>query len=384
MEKVILVRYGEIALKGLNKSFFIDMLLKNIKASLKGLNGVKLEKIQGRFIIRVALEDFDRALDLLRKVFGIVSISEAKAFPNDFEQIKRVAVNMMECINEDTTFKVEARRANKGFSLTSMEINNEVGGHLLDNNQYLKVDVKKPEVKLYIEVREKTYMYSSILQGLGGLPVGCSGKGVLMLSGGIDSPVAGYLMAKRGVEIIAVHFHSFPYTSERARDKVIKLTEIMQDYTGPIKLYIVSFTDIQQELLLSCNERYTTLLMRRIMMKIAERIAIAEEAKALISGESLAQVASQTMESLIVTDNAVELPVYRPLIGMDKNEIIDISQKIDTFETSILPYEDCCTVFVPKHPETRPKLEKILIDEQKIDIEHLIQESINTAEIITM
>ncbi len=382
MERVILVRYGEIALKGLNKSFFIDMLLKNMKSALKGTSGLKLEKIQGRFIVRVAPEEFEKSLESLTKVFGIVSISEAVCFANDLEEIKHTAISMMEQVKEETTFKVKTRRPNKGFQVSSMEMNNLIGGYLLENNHNLKVDVKNPQIMLYIEIREKTYMYNSILPGLCGLPVGCSGKGALMLSGGIDSPVAGYMMAKRGVSIIGVHFHSYPYTSDRAREKVIKLTELMTKYTGPIKLYIVSFTKIQQELLLKCNERNTTLLMRRIMMKITETIATTEGALALISGESLAQVASQTMESLLVTDNAVDLPVYRPLIGMDKNEIIDISMKIDTFETSILPFEDCCTVFVPEHPETKPRLEKILIDEEKADLEDLIEEAISSAEVL--
>jgi len=382
VERVILVRYGEIALKGLNKSFFIDMLLKNMKSALKGTSGLKLEKIQGRFIVRVAPEEFEKSLESLTKVFGIVSISEAVCFANDLEEIKHTAISMMEQVKEETTFKVKTRRPNKGFQVSSMEMNNLIGGYLLENNHNLKVDVKNPQIMLYIEIREKTYMYNSILPGLCGLPVGCSGKGALMLSGGIDSPVAGYMMAKRGVSIIGVHFHSYPYTSDRAREKVIKLTELMTKYTGPIKLYIVSFTKIQQELLLKCNERNTTLLMRRIMMKITETIATTEGALALISGESLAQVASQTMESLLVTDNAVDLPVYRPLIGMDKNEIIDISMKIDTFETSILPFEDCCTVFVPEHPETKPRLEKILIDEEKADLEDLIEEAISSAEVL--
>lgn len=384
MERVILVRYGEIALKGLNKSFFIDLLLRNMKASLKGMKDLKLQKIQGRFIVRVDEIDFDKSLSALRKVFGIVSISEAFCIPNDIDIIKSTAVRLLEDINESTTFKVQTRRANKAFPISSMDVNVIIGDHLLENNEKLKVDVKTPQLKLYIELREKAYMYHSILPGLGGLPVGCSGKGALMLSGGIDSPVAGYMMAKRGVEIIGVHFHSYPYTSERARDKVIRLAEIMSSYTGTMKLYIISFTDIQQELLLKCNERYTTLLMRRIMMKITEDVALKEGALALISGESLAQVASQTMESLHVTNSAVGLPVYRPLIGMDKNEIIDMAKEIETFETSILPYEDCCTVFVPKHPETRPKLDKVLLDEQKADLKVLIEEAIDKCEILTV
>ncbi|MFZ7120598.1 MAG: tRNA uracil 4-sulfurtransferase ThiI [Eubacteriaceae bacterium] len=384
MEKVILVRYGEISLKGLNKAYFIDMLIKNIKTSLRKINSTKIEKIQGRFIIRVAKENFDEALICLKKVFGIVSISEAYCIEKEMDKIQYVSLTLMKEINENVTFKVESRRADKKFQMNSQELSSFIGGHILKNTQNFTVDVKKPDVKLYIEIREKAYIYNSIIPGLGGLPVGCSGKAALLLSGGIDSPVAGYLMAKRGVTILGVHFHSFPYTSDRAKEKVIELTKILSSYTGAIKLYIVSFTDIQQELLLKCNERLTTILMRRIMMKISEEIAIKENAKALITGESLGQVASQTMESLSVTNNAVELPVFRPLIGMDKNEIIKISENINTFETSILPYEDCCTVFVPKHPETRPKLEKVLNEEKKVEFQQLIDEAINNAEIITI
>lgn len=384
MEKVILVRYGEISLKGLNKAYFIDMLIKNIKTSLRKINSTKIEKIQGRFIIRVAKENFDEALICLKKVFGIVSISESYCIEKEMDKIQYVSLTLMKEIKENVTFKVESRRADKKFQMNSQELSSFIGGHILKNTQNFTVDVKKPDVKLYIEIREKAYIYNSIIPGLGGLPVGCSGKAALLLSGGIDSPVAGYLMAKRGVTILGVHFHSFPYTSDRAKEKVIELTKILSTYTGTIKLYIVSFTDIQQELLLKCNERLTTILMRRIMMKISEDIAIKENAKALITGESLGQVASQTMESLSVTNNAVELPVFRPLIGMDKNEIIKISENINTFETSILPYEDCCTVFVPKHPETRPKLEKVLNEEKKVEFQQLIDEAINNAEIITI
>ncbi|RBP68368.1 thiamine biosynthesis protein ThiI [Alkalibaculum bacchi] len=384
MEKVILVRYGEIALKGLNKSYFVDLLLRNIKAALKNLSGLKLEKIQGRFIVRLAPEEYDKAVAALQKVFGIVSISKAYVIENDFEEMKKLSLELMgdQVITEKTTFKVRSKRANKAFPIKSMDLNNKMGGYLLENNTNLSVDVKKPQIMFHIEVREKTYIYTDIISCLGGLPVGCSGKGVLMLSGGIDSPVAGYMMAKRGVEIVGVHFHSYPYTSDRAREKVIELARIMSSYTGPMKLYVVSFTDIQQEQLLKCNEKYTTLLMRRGMMKIAERIAYMEGAMSLVSGESLGQVASQTMESINATNNAVELPVFRPLIGMDKNEIIDIAQKIETFETSILPFEDCCTVFVPKHPETRPKLEKVLEEEAKADVGELIEEAIKNAEIL--
>lgn len=384
MEKVILVRYGEISLKGLNKSYFIDLLLNNIKGSLKGLKDLKVEKIQGRYIVRVCNEDFENAMERLKKMFGIVSISPACCITKDMESIKNTSLELMDNIEGNKSFKVQSRRADKKFELNSMELSSEIGAHILRNSSKFKVDVNNPEIKLYIEIREKAYIYNEIIQCPGGLPVGCSGTGTLMLSGGIDSPVAGYMMAKRGVKVIAVHFHSYPYTSERAKEKVISLAKILSQYTGNITLYNVSFTEIQQEILMKCNERYTTILMRRLMMKIAEKIASTQGSKSLISGESLGQVASQTMESLLATNDSVNLPVFRPLIGLDKNEIIEIAQRIGTFETSILPYEDCCTIFVPKHPETKPKLEKVLAEEEKLDVDQLLDEAVKTAEILNI
>ncbi|MFZ7130914.1 MAG: tRNA uracil 4-sulfurtransferase ThiI [Eubacteriales bacterium] len=384
MEKVILVRYGEISLKGLNKSYFIDMLVKNIKFALKEIKNVKIEKIQGRFIVRLNEEEYDCALNRLKKVFGIVSISEAFCIEKKLSEIEDISLLLMKRIQHDATFKVESRRADKKFLMDSQELSSYIGAHILKNTENFKVDVKKPEYKLYIEIREKAYLYHQIIFGLGGLPVGCSGIGTLMLSGGIDSPVAGYMMAKRGIKVVAVHFHSYPYTSDRAREKVISLAHILSEYTGSIKLYIVSFTELQQELLLKCNGRLTTILMRRLMMKIAEKIASIEGSKALISGESLGQVASQTMESLSATNASVKIPVFRPLIGFDKNEIIEISQSIGTFDTSILPYEDCCTVFVPKHPDTRPKLEKVLLEESKLEVNELIEDAVSKAEILNI
>ncbi|NTW72529.1 MAG: tRNA 4-thiouridine(8) synthase ThiI [Eubacteriaceae bacterium] len=370
MERIILVRYGEIGLKGLNKSFFIDMLIRNIKNSLTFLRHLKIENIQGRFILRVYEEDVQRTTEALQKVFGIVSVSVACRVNNDMEQISDMALKLMKETVEAhgyTTFKVVARRANKAFPISTPELNQEIGGLILDNMKDLSVDVHDPQAKLYIEVREKTYIFTEILHGKGGLPVGSGGKATLLISGGIDSPVAGYMIAKRGVELIGVHFYSYPYTSERAKEKVIRLMEIVARYSGMIKLYIVPFTDIQLEIGEKCNDKMSTLIMRRYMMKISTIIAKMEKAPGLITGESIGQVASQTLESLLVTDNATDLPVFRPVIGMDKNEIIKIAQEIDTFETSILPYEDCCTVFVPKHPMTRPKLDEIVKEESKIE-----------------
>ncbi len=386
MEKIILIRYGEISLKGLNKSFFVDTLIRNIKDSLKYLEYKKMEKIQGRFVLRVEEKDIDRACKSLLRIFGIASISVATRVESDMETIKSTAKILVKDeldLSEPKTFKVNARRGDKKFPLTSPQINGELGGFILGEFPELDVDVHNPDMTLYLEVREKTYMYTSIMQGKGGLPVGTGGKAALLISGGIDSPVAGYMIAKRGVNLIAVHFHSYPYTSERARDKVIRLMEIVARYSGRIKLYIVPFTDLQLAIGEHCNERYSTLIMRRYMMKIATEIAKRNKAMALITGESVGQVASQTLESLMVTDSATDLPVFRPVIGMDKNEIIAIAEEIETFETSILPYEDCCTIFVPKHPQTKPKLENVIREESFVEnANELMNKAIDETEML--
>lgn len=386
MEKVILIRYGEISLKGLNKSFFVDTLIRNIKDSLKFLDYKKIQKIQGRFILRVEEKDIDKACQALLKIFGIASISVAVRVESDIEIIKETAKSLVERqldLNEPKTFKVNTRRADKKFPLTSPQINGELGGFVLKEFPQLNVDVHDPELVLYVEIRESAYLYTDIMQGKGGLPVGTGGRAALLISGGIDSPVAGYMISKRGVELIAVHFHSYPYTSERARDKVIKLMEIVARYSGRVKLFVVPFTDLQLAIGEFCNERYSTLIMRRYMMKIATEIAKKNKAMALITGESVGQVASQTMESLMVTDNATDLPVFRPVIGMDKSEIIAIAEEIETFETSILPYEDCCTVFVPKHPQTKPKLENVIREESLVEnADELMKRAIEDTEMI--
>jgi thiamine biosynthesis protein ThiI len=386
LEKVILIRYGEISLKGLNKSFFVDTLIRNIKDSLKFLDYKKIQKIQGRFILRVEEKDIDKACQALLKIFGIASISVAVRVESDIEIIKETAKSLVERqldLNEPKTFKVNTRRADKKFPLTSPQINGELGGFVLKEFPQLNVDVHDPELVLYVEIRESAYLYTDIMQGKGGLPVGTGGRAALLISGGIDSPVAGYMISKRGVELIAVHFHSYPYTSERARDKVIKLMEIVARYSGRVKLFVVPFTDLQLAIGEFCNERYSTLIMRRYMMKIATEIAKKNKAMALITGESVGQVASQTMESLMVTDNATDLPVFRPVIGMDKSEIIAIAEEIETFETSILPYEDCCTVFVPKHPQTKPKLENVIREESLVEnADELMKRAIEDTEMI--
>lgn len=405
MKKVILVRYGEIMLKGLNRPVFEDRLVSNIKKSLNGLGKVAVKRSQARIYIEPAEEgfDFDKAVDRLVKVFGIVSVSIVLKIKSEFEEIKRCSLIMVQehidtlirrnamkqgaapmsrDVPASISFKAEAKRGDKSFPMQSPEICSELGGYLLDNIPALKVDVHDPDFIIYVEVREHTYIYCDIIPSNGGLPIGTNGRAVLLLSGGIDSPVAGWMMAKRGLEIEAVHFYSYPYTSERAKDKVISLARILARYCYRIKLHIVPFTDIQLEINNKCPEDQITIIMRRAMMRISQTIAEKNGAMALITGESLGQVASQTLHGLAVSNAAVTMPVFRPLIGMDKNEVIDIARRIDTFETSILPYEDCCTVFVAKHPRTRPKLDDILNHEKGLELQELMDKAVRDTETI--
>lgn len=404
MKKVILVRYGEIILKGLNRPVFENKLMDNIKKSLYGLGKINVIRSQARIFIEPAEDgyDFDKAVAKLVKVFGIVSVSIVLKIASDFEEIKkhsqklvkdyvdqlhkkRVSRPDMSYLNnnglkESVSFKVEAKRGDKGFPMKSPEICMELGGHLLENVPELKVDVHNPDFVFYVEVRESTYIYCDIIPSNGGLPVGTNGKALLLLSGGIDSPVAGWMMAKRGMEIEAVHFYSYPYTSERSKEKVISLAKILAGYCYRIRLHIVPFTDIQLEINDNCPEDLLTIIMRRAMMRIAEKIALKSGALALITGESLGQVASQTLHGLAVTNAVVEMPVFRPLIGMDKNEVIEIAKRIDTFETSILPYEDCCTVFVAKHPKTRPVPAEAERYENSLRLDEMMENAINNSE----
>ncbi|HHW47916.1 MAG TPA: tRNA 4-thiouridine(8) synthase ThiI [Clostridiaceae bacterium] len=395
MKKIILVRYGEIILKGQNRPVFEAKLANNIKWALYGLGGINVTRSQGRIYIEPLKEDydFDAAFKRLKKVFGIVSFSPVWEVGSDIDEIKKHSVDIVKDMLErgvfqkqktgerqKVKFKVETKRGNKRFPMKSPEISAEIGGYLLGNIPLLTVDVNDPDFILYVEVREHTYIYSEIIPANGGLPVGTSGKALLLLSGGIDSPVAGWMMAKRGIEIDAIHFHSYPYTSERAKEKVIELARILSEYCQKINLYIVPFTEIQLAINDNCPHEQLTIIMRRAMMKIAEQIAKSTGSLALITGESLGQVASQTIQSLAVTNAAVEMPVFRPLIGMDKNEVIDIARRIDTYETSILPYEDCCTVFVAKHPNTRPQLKKIQDSESKLNLDEMIKTAIENTE----
>ncbi len=387
MQKIdlILLKYGEIALKGLNKPLFEKKLVDNIKSRLDKIGKFSVRKAQSTVYVEpLEKVDMNEAVAALKQVFGIVNICPVVKCEKDFESIVKT-VN--ECISDnrttEKTFKIEAKREDKSFPLNSPQLCREIGGRVLEAFDDLSVDVHKPEMLVNVEIRQEAYVYTKKERGAGGMPIGTNGKATILLSGGIDSPIAGYMIAKRGVEIEAVHFHSHPYTSDRAKEKVIDLAKQMSAYCGKIRLHIVPFTKIQLEIIEKCPENYLTVIMRRIMMRIAEKISNREKSAALITGESIGQVASQTMESLVCTDNAVIQPVFRPLIGMDKEEIVSISKKIGTYETSILPYEDCCTIFVPKHPKTKPMLSEILEAEKAlIDIEAMIDEAIAEEEII--
>ncbi|MCP2239881.1 tRNA uracil 4-sulfurtransferase ThiI [Thermoanaerobacterium thermosaccharolyticum] len=367
---IILIKYGELALKGDNRAFFENKLVKNIKEALKGYDGIKVEKTHGRIYVECD-GNVNEVIDKLKKVFGIVGITVAKKVDLDLDAIYNAAIELMRSYS-GKSFKVETRRPNKSFPYESMEISRMVGGKILQNVEDVHVDVHNPDIVLNIEIREKAYLYSGITDGIGGMPLGTNGRAVVLLSGGIDSPVAAWMMMKRGVEIEAVYFHSPPYTQERAKDKVIDLCKKLSEYGQDIYLHVVNFTDFQLAIYDKCPPKMTTIIMRRMMMRVAENIANKYGAKALITGESLGQVASQTIESLYCTNEVTHMPVFRPLIGMDKSEIVEISEKIGTYDISIRPYEDCCTIFVPKHPIIKPDLEEVIDGEKNIDYEKFI------------
>lgn len=381
MKEIILIKNGELALKGLNRCNFEDTLIKNIKRRLKDLGETEIRKSQSTIYIEPKSEDYDfeEALSRVGKVFGIAGFSRACVCEKTVEDILFRSPEYLKSVMENIkTFKVEAKRADKRFPLTSPEICREVGAVLLEKYPHLSVDVHNPDRVVYVEIRDyAAYVRAEQLKGAGGLPVGTAGKASILISGGIDSPVAAWTMAKRGLRLNAIHFASPPYTSPRAELKVRTLLKKVAAYSGTINLAVVPFTEIQDEIGKNCPEDYFTLIMRRMMMRISERLAREAGSLALITGESLGQVASQTLPALVTTDSVVNMPVLRPLIGMDKEEIIKISRNIDTFETSILPYEDCCTVFTPKHPKTRPTLESCLEAEQRLDIERLIEKAVS-------
>ncbi len=387
--KVFLIKYAEIGTKGKNRYVFEEVMCKRMRSRLRPLGRFEVRREYGRIFVEAFSDyDYDEVINVLQTVFGVVGICPVKViedttFDNFAEEVVDYVDN--EYTDKNFTFKVHARRNDKTYPKNSMEINCDIGAAIIEKFPDMKVDVHKPEVVINIEVRNVAYVYSKIIPGPGGLPVGTNGKGMVLLSGGIDSPVAAYMIAKRGVEIEAVYFHAPPYTSERAKQKVCDLARLVSQYAGPIKLHIVNFTDVQLAIYDNCPHDELTIIMKRVMYKMAQDLALQNDCQCIITGESIGQVSSQTSQSLCVIDRACDkVPVFRPCIGLDKQEIIDISQKIDTYETSILPYEDCCTTFVAKHPVTRPKLENIEKSEKALEgkIEELYETAMNTIEVV--
>lgn len=387
--KMFLIKYAEIGTKGKNRYVFEEVMCKRMRARLKPLGQFEVRREYGRIFVEAFSDyDYDEVMQVLGTVFGIVGICPVCVVENvDYDSISKAVVEHVgeEYKNKDFTFKVQTRRNNKAFPKSSMDMNCELGADLLAAYPELKVDVHKPDVMIDVEIRNVVYIYSKIIPGPGGLPVGTNGKGMTLLSGGIDSPVAAYMIAKRGVEIEAVYFHAPPYTSERAKQKVVDLARLVSQYAGVIKLNIINFTDVQLAIYDSCPHDELTIIMKRIMYRMAQELAIKNDCQCIITGESIGQVSSQTTQSLYVIDQAADkLPVMRPCIGLDKQEIIDISEKIGTYETSILPYEDCCTTFVAKHPVTKPKLSDIEESEKALEgkIEELYKKAMDTIEVI--
>lgn len=382
MNKVLLLKFGELFLKGRNRREFLKLLRYNIEQKLKGLT-YKLSETQGRLVVSNFSADIeDELISRLQKVFGLIGVASAVEIDTVMEDIEKYVGEFD--VENYKTFKIEAKRADKTFPMTSMEIEKHLGGVVLDKNPNLKVDLYNPELIINVEIRinNKTYIYSNLYPCANGLPLGSAGKGLLLLSGGIDSPVAGYLMSKRGLKLEAVHFHSYPYTSAQAKEKVIELAKEISEYCGEIKLHVVSFTEIQEQIHKNCDPEYMITIMRRIMMRIAERLCKENGLGAIVTGESLGQVASQTMQSMTVTNSVVALPVFRPVIAFDKEEIMDVARKIGTYETSILPYEDCCTVFLPKNPVIRPTISRAEYLEKSLDIDSLVETAVLNEEII--
>ncbi len=386
-QNIFIVRFGEVALKGQNKPYFEKMTVERIKKLVKRLGDIQVRRKEGLIFVRA-----DKAIESqliikeIGKVFGIASISPAVECESNLESIGQAAVEFMNRMIEEKgikTFKVEAKRADKTFPVKSPEIARKVGASILKGCKVLKVDVHDPDMHLFVDLRhDVTYLYQQKIKGFGGLPLGSNGKGLVLLSGGIDSPVAAWMMARRGMEIEAIHYHSYPYTSERAQAKVEELAGILAVYCSRFKMHVVNMLPIQEQIAMNCPEEEMTIQLRRFMMRVGEKIANKYDCSMLITGESLGQVASQTAEALYVTDSSVQIPVMRPLIAMDKTEIMDVAKHIGTYEKSIEPYEDCCTVFLPKHPLTKPKLNRIEESEAKLDVEKLIEEAVESEEII--
>lgn len=381
MREIILVKYGEIFLKGQNRPLFLRALIRNIKCAVKDLS-CEVWLHDSRIFVS-GYENREQCIDRVSRIFGVAGVCPAVEMPADnFDSICSIAVSMMEGITG--TFKVETRRSDKRYPLDSPAISAAVGSKILEAYPHLHVDVHQPEHLMRIEIRDKAYLYVRVYAGVGGMPVGTNGNALLLLSGGFDSPVAGWMIAKRGVKICAVHFASPPYTSQMAREKVINIARCLSYSCCGLRLFIVPFTDIQMSIHEKCPPGYTTLIIRRMMMRIAERIAENENCSALVTGESIGQVASQTMDALSVTDSVVSMPVFRPLIGFDKNEIITLAEKIGTAEISVQPYEDCCTVFTPRHPSTHPKVERAVEAECRIDYSDMIEKAVNNAECVSV
>ncbi len=378
-KRVILCKYGEVALKGANRSQFEQIMLTDLRHKAKRVGNFEIYSAQSTVYVEPldGDADIDEMFYEAQHTFGFASLCIAAVAEKNIDDIKRVAKSYLpQFLRGGVSFRAEAKRADKRFPMKSPELAGEIGAAMLEVCPELKVDLKHPEVTVSVEVREKgAYIHADQIRGAGGLPLGSNGRSMLLLSGGIDSPVAGYMIMKRGVFVDAVHFESFPYTSEEARDKVLSLATILTEYCGSMRVHVISVTHIQEELRDKCDEDYFTLLLRRFMMKLAEMTATANGAQALVTGESLGQVASQTMQAIAVTDMMSDIPVLRPCIGMDKEDIIDISRKIGAYETSILPFEDCCTVFTPAHPRTRPEIAKVLLQEEKIDFDALLSEA---------
>ena len=387
MKEVISVSMGEIALKGLNRGYFEDQLMKQIIKNIKDIGYEKIYKETGKIYIEGSPDDYPAIINRLKKIFGLVYICPCIRVEKELDEINSAAILAMKKATGKSninTFKVETNRSDKNFPLKSPEMSRNIGGVILREFDEIKVDVHDPDLYLYIDIKQKAYIYTERIKAYGGLPVGTNGKGLLLLSGGIDSPVAGFMMAKRGLAIHCVHFHSYPFTSERAEEKVKDLAEILARYTGKFKFFSINILEIQKEINQKCPEKEMTIISRRFMMRIAEKIARHNNYDALITGESLGQVASQTVQGITVTNNTVDIPVLRPLIGMDKVDIIHIAEDIETYDTSILPFEDCCTVFLPKHPVTKPKVEDIILSEEMLDIEKLVNDAISNMKVYTI
>lgn len=385
MYNILIVKYGEIGVKGKNRYIFENKLIKNVKNILKPIGKFNVYKEYGRIYVDLDGYDYEEVVEEVRKVFGIVGVCPAVRAEKDYNLLKELALKMLEEKIEQgyKSFKVDSRRGDKDFKLTSQEMSLDIGGYLVSQvKDKIAVDVRNPEVKIHCELRQNHVMvYSDTIPGYGGLPLGTNGRAMSLLSGGIDSPVASWMVAKRGMELECIHFHSYPFTSEKSQEKVRDLAQILSKYCGRVRLHKVNMLEIQKSIGLNCKDEEMTIISRRFMMRIAERVAESRHCDALVTGESIGQVASQTIQGLTCTNASVKMPVFRPLIAMDKTEIIEVAQKIGTFETSILPEEDCCTVFSPKKPVTKPKLDRIEKSENKLDVEKLIQDAIDNIEV---